>query len=138
MSDDYKIVWNSKKIIDEINAKKEIAAKKIAAQIKKSAQELCPVGEWERNVAAKGRYKGKSWTARKPGTLKKSIRYKKSKYKDGGCIVTAGGLDAFYASFVELGVEIKNLKRKKPFLRPALDKNKQIYKKEIEKIIKSL
>ena len=53
----------------------------------------------------------------KTGTLRKSIRARKSKFEDGGWIVVAGSP---HAHLVEYGH--KNAPAH-PFLRPALDKN---------------
>jgi HK97 gp10 family phage protein len=54
------------------------------------------------------------------GTLRKSIRAKKSKFEDGGAIVIAS---APHAHLVEYGHGGPNPAQPHPFLRKALDKN---------------
>jgi len=69
------------------------------------------------------------------GELQASIKAMKSKFKDGGAIILAGNKKAFYAHMIEYGT-VK--KAAKPFLRPALKKNKNKTKKIIEKAVRTM
>lgn len=68
------------------------------------------------------------------GELQASIRAVKSKFKDGGAIIMAGSKKAFYAHMVEYGTVKKSAR---PFLRPALKKNKNKTKKTIEEAVRT-
>jgi len=70
----------------------------------------------------------------KTGTLQREIEVKVSKYD--GYIVQAQGpknYDRYYASFVELGTWKM---KARPYLRPALKKNKGWIKNEIQRALK--
>ena len=107
------VEWHGEIILKQVQAVAELSEKASAERIEKEAIEDCPVGEWERSITG-----GKTWKARKPGYLRDSIKARKSKFKDGGWIVSAGIDDVFYASFVELGVPAHDIK-KRPFMRRA-------------------
>ena len=117
------VEWHGTRIFKEVEDAVLGNEKSSAERIFRDAKRNCPVGEWERSVSGGPKHGGKSWTARKPGTLKKSIELHKSKFKDGGYIVGAGNFDVFYASFVELGIPAHGIP-KKSFLRGALKKEK--------------
>ena len=109
---DHKIEWHGDDFVLEMDRNLEkLVEKKAAENIEKRAKTLCPVGKTITTSS------GKSWKSRKPGTLKRTIRARKSKFKNGGWIVSAGSNDAFYAGFVELGTKRMSAK---PYLRPAL------------------
>ena len=114
----YKIEWRGNHFVAEMNKlfSKEVE-EKAAKNIASLAKSLCPVGSINRRISAKGASKGKTWSSRTPGRLRESIKPYKSKYKDGGWIVHAGGFDPFYAWMVEYGVPGIS---PKPYLRPAL------------------
>lgn len=84
------------------------------------------VGRNLEEVAEKVEADAKTFCPVDSGDLKKSIKNYKSKHKDGGYIVWAGGGEEYYASFVELG-SVKMAA--KPFLNPALEKNKSFMRK---------
>ena len=116
--------WNPEKFDSEIiNASMDRL--EIAAEVvKKKAQQLCPVGKISRPVAERGKFAGKYWTAREPGSLKKTIRVTRLKGDPrGNILVMAGNKKVFYAQIVEF---------KNAFLRPALNGSKS----EIFTIIK--
>lgn len=120
----------NKWFIDEtLNLVKEVADynyEEAARRVYDKAQKRCPIGEWERGIIH-----GKTWTARKPGSLKNSIKLYKSKYEDGGWIVMAGSFDVFYASFVELGVPAHHIP-KDPFLRGPLSQEKRRFRAKLK------
>lgn len=95
-----KIEWNQKEIIAKIAAVSGDVAEKGAEMVARDARRLVPV---------------------ETGKLKESIKVSKSRFKDGGHVVSMGGGDLYYGSFVELGASGKPAK---PFMRPALAKNK--------------
>jgi len=96
----YKIDWNDAEVIRKVDKIIDEVSEKGAEKVAADARRLVPV---------------------KTGALKKSIEVKKSKYKDGGHVVVAGGGDLFYASFVELG---RAGALANPFMRAALRYNK--------------
>ena len=77
----------------------------VAKKVETDAKTLCPVDT---------------------GDLKKSMKNYKSKYKDDGYIVWAGGGEEYYARMVEHGT-VKMAA--KPFLNPALEKNKSFMRR---------
>ena len=95
--------WYDKELIKKVNTIADSVAKKGADLVLKDAKRFVPI---------------------KSGTLKSEIELKRGKFKDGDYFVQAqgpGNYKKFYATFVELGTH--NTK-KKPFLRPALNRNK--------------
>ena len=120
MSNQLKVEWHASEFLLEMDTlfAKEVD-ERAAKNMTRQARDLCPVG----NVIVKS--SGATWKSRSPGTLKRSIKAYKSKFKDGGWIVMAGDSDAFYARFVELGTRKKGAR---PFLRSA----KHIEEKKIE------
>ena len=107
-----KIEWNDKEVIAKIAAISGGVAEKGAEMVAADARRMVPV---------------------KTGALKKSIRVSKSKFKDGGHIVSMGGGDQYYGSFVELGAAGKSAH---PFLRPALARNKGKIRKMFREAMK--
>ena len=109
-----KIEWNAKRITDKVRANINIAEKQLADKVVSDAQHLCPTKE---------------------GVLKNSIRSVEGKY--GGYLVIAGGIgdwgDAFYAPFIELGTHNT---MSKPFLKPAMHKNKSNFKRRLKQALK--
>jgi len=105
-----------------------------AKNIERDAKKNTPIGQWERDVPSGG----PSWLARKPGTARDSVRALKSKYKDGGWIVMAGGevngYDAYYYKWIELGAPARNLPQRRP-LRRALKKEQRRYRRELKKLL---
>jgi len=117
-----------------------------AQKILKDARRFCPVGTMERAPKTMR----KSWTGRSPGTLKNSIKIKKSKYS--GYIISAGDYNAYYARFVELGTPGKTYQfgarkgearipvKAKPFIRQAKEANEMSihikFRNRIDKITK--
>lgn len=97
--------WFPEKFLKEVDRVIGRNLQEVAEKVEADAKFLCPVDS---------------------GDLKKSIKSYKSKYEDGGYIVWAGGGDEYYASFVELGTWKMD---KKPFLNPALDKNKSFMRR---------
>ena len=137
-----KVVWNGRKVSNEISGELRKAEKSIADKIADDARRLCPVGVRE-GKRGKGQ---KTWNIRQPGTLKNSIRVEKGKY--GGYLVKVGGQgewgDAFYATFIELGapnvpimVGTKAMPiNNRPFMKAAAWKNKTKFKREIERVLR--
>ena len=93
--------WNQVRIIREIMGEADKDLAEVAAAV-------------ERDARASTAFKDKT------GMLRKNIRRKKSKYKDGGWIVKA---NAPHAHLIEFGHGGINPAPAHPFLRPARDKN---------------
>lgn len=116
--------WEDKRLIAEVQAVSRKAIRKGLVTVARSAKAKCPVGVDERFVAKTGANAGKPWTARKPGTLKRSIRTRMSKKKLSGQVIAGARSSteqtAFYAGMVEFGT--KNMPAQ-PYLRPAIEEN---------------
>ena len=93
-----RIKWDDRKLEAIINITMDKKLKTAANVVSGIARKNVPVSKITR---AAGQFK--SWKARKPGSLKRSIRVKRSKYKGGGWLVHVGGSDTFYWFFVEYG-----------------------------------
>ena len=91
----FKLVWD-KAIIEKLAVKLDSDIEAAAELVAEEARSLVPV---------------------ETGALRDSIRVKKSKFKNGGYLITAGGPGAKHVNLVELGTYKMD---KKPFLRPAL------------------
>ena len=105
--------------------------RKAAELIKDEAKARCPVGTVSRPAI-----NGKTWTERKPGTLRDSIRTAEKNGEEGlegrDVRVIAGSYKAFYAVQTEYGRGgWKGGAR--PFLRPALRKTKS----EVQSILEN-
>ena len=116
------VEWFGAQILKNVKDIVSVNEKESAERVEGDAKRYCPVGKWERTGGGT-----KTWKARKPGSLKNSIKAYKSKYQNGGWIVMAGNDDVFYARFVELGTPKAMTRRGKrrtpipkfPFLRRA-------------------
>jgi HK97 gp10 family phage protein len=90
--------WYDKQFLKLLDKKLEIATRNGAEEVADEMRRRCPVSRFER---AGNKY------GNRPGTLRDSIRVKKSRYPEGGHMVLIGGKgpwgDAFYASFVIFG-----------------------------------
>lgn len=112
MKTDYKLEWNDKEVIRDVDKIIDKVSKEGAEKVAADARRLVPV---------------------KTGALKKSIKVSKSKFEGGGHVVSAGGGDLFYASFVELG---RSGAPAHPFLRAALAYNKPKIRKAFRDALK--
>lgn len=116
------IQWTEGRVKRAVRKGMRKGLKTSGALVARKAKEKCPVGMEEKFVAKKGMNASQVWTARIPGTLKKSIRYKIVK-KGTKVQVIAGGrsaskLTAYYAMWVEFGTKDMIAY---PFLRPAIE-----------------
>ena len=133
MATGFTLEWHDKELLKKVNTIADAVAKKGAGLVLKDARKLVPVDS---------------------ETLKREIELKQGKFKDGDYVVEAqgpGNYTKFYAKFVELGHyssvwgtyvrpkgggSLKGISPvripKKPYLRPALNKNK----KRIQKMFK--
>lgn len=136
---------NDNVVIAKVDKAVNFASKKGAELVNVEAKRRCPVGDYERASAHIG-----DWKQRKKGSLRKSIKIKKSKYKNGGYLVTAGGYNTYYAVWVELGAPARSSEQwkkaghsfpvpRQPFLRPAANANKSrinsIFQNELNKAL---
>lgn len=115
---DTRLVWFGSQVAKKLVLAAGQAEKQTAQQVETDAQRLCPVGTVTRDAPPGG----KPWQARKPGTLKNTIRVVASKYEGGGWLVIAGGYEAYYAPHVELGTDDT---APSPFMRRAKERNKK-------------
>ena len=120
------VEWHGRIILKQVEMIAEFSEKASAERIEKDAISKCPVGEWERTGTG-----SKTWQARKPGSLRDSIKARKSDYKDGGYVVSVGNDYVFYASFVEMGVPAYGIK-KRPFMRRAKKAEEKRFLKELK------
>ena len=115
MATGFTLEWHDKELLKKVNTIANAVAKRGADYVLNDAQKLVPV---------------------KSGTLKKEIELKRGKFKDGDYFVQAqgpGNYTKFYATFVELGTHNTE---KKPFLRPALKRNKRRIQKMFKDAMK--
>lgn len=134
--------WHDDEILRDVDELVSGVVKEVAEAIAVDAKRRCPVGEFERDATwsrpgrSGARIQNASWAARRPGTLRDSIKAVKSKFQNGGWIVQAGSWDAFYASFVELGLKTRKKYPRQPYLRPALERNGRTFKSKLEGALK--
>lgn len=102
--------------------------------IKQKSDKYIHIGRWTRAIYKKGKYKGKTWTSRRPARLKRSGKVMKSKFKYGGAIVMYGSFNAFYGFMHHWGT--KKIKANK-FLKKAEYEAAGDIKKEITERIKA-
>jgi hypothetical protein len=116
--------------------KKEVEIGSLASAnfVKKKADQMVGIGRVRRPVYKKGKYKNKTWTARRPGQLKRSGRANRSKFKGAGSIVMYGSFNAFYGFMHHWGTKKT---RENPFLNNALRGARKDIETEISKRIKS-
>ena len=120
------VEWYGPLILKQVETIAEWSEKQSAERIAEDAIRNCPVGEWERA--------GSVWSVfktNKPGSLRDSIKVRKSKYKDGGYVVSAGNKEVFYASFVEMGVPAHGI-LKRPFMRRAKKNEERRFLKQLK------
>ena len=116
--------WNPNKFdqeIENISMSRLVEAAEVVA--KKARKNLHPKHNISRPVYKTGKDKGKIWTSRDAGRLKKSIRVVRKKTKSGKAFarkqnvrVYAGHYTAYYVYWVEYG---SSKAPAQPFLRPA-------------------
>ena len=95
------VKWYGQEVLKELAEMTEVEERAAAERIHKKVKKYVPVGGVKRSVSRGGKYKGKTWTSRYPGRLKRSVKIRPGKY--GGWIVKAGDRNAYYAVFVEYG-----------------------------------
>lgn len=123
--------WSPEQVTAEIELEAmnrlELAAFEVADKARQTLKGLLNKPGIVREIAKSGKYAGKAWTARIPGTLMKSIRVVRLKGDPGLNIRVYMGarkgdiLTAYYAHMIERGT-VKM--RAKPCLRPALNRSK--------------
>ena len=117
-----KVQWNVKEITAQIENEMMDRLEKAGERVAHVARQNVPIGAVTRPA-----YGGVPWTARKSGSLKKSIRVTRLPGDPNNDIrVYAGGIDVdgidtYYARWVEYGsVNTPPKVPHRPFLRPAL------------------
>ncbi len=118
-----KIEWDSQSVIQTTDKIMDDVSKQVAEKVADDAKKIL---------------KRKAKTTSEKGLLSQ-FDIIKSRYKQGGYVVTVQGFrkwkKPYHASFVELGT-FKD--EAKPFLRPAYKKNQRyankLYQKELEKL----
>lgn len=109
--------WNPKRFDGEIIAASMDRLEKAAEVVAEEARRRVPVGQGR----LKGK-RGKDWSAREAGALKKTIRTVRLRNDERRNVrVYAGNREVYYARFVEYGtVKMKA----RPYMRPALNASK--------------
>lgn len=117
-----KAKWNADIITTEIEHEMMNRLERAGHAVAAAARQRVPIG-----TVTRAAYGGNPWTARKAGSLKKSIRVTRLsgdpnldiRVYAGGMIVD--GIDTYYAKWVEHGsVNTPPKAPHRPFLRPAL------------------
>lgn len=91
------VKWYGKDVLRDIERDMGQLEEETAKRIEAKAKRLCPVDT---------------------GALRDSIKAQKSKYKDGGWIVSEGNENVKYGHFIELGVPSRNVPKTR-FMRRA-------------------
>jgi HK97 gp10 family phage protein len=138
--------WRAKGVFNDIAEAALEAANAIMDDHVAAARLMCPVGKVERPdgfisrqvtfIPKTGKNKGKevsftaqTWTGRKPGSLRATIRRVNKHDRPGNIRVYAGNHKVFYARFVEFGT---SRTAAKPFLRPSFHAIKNTIIQRIE------
>lgn len=95
----FKLDWQGAKVKRKVDMSMQRWAKRSAMMVANEARRNTPVGRVFRSAGA-GQ---KQWQARTPGSARRSIKVKKSRFKNGGYLVYAGGYQTYYYRFLELG-----------------------------------
>lgn len=101
--------------------------KESADRVLKRAKKYVPVG--------KKRIKSDViWRRRIPGSLRRSIKVKKSKFQEGGYIVRAGNeRRIFYAHWVEFGTIFMSRRKGYKYLRKAMNLERSRFTRMLRK-----
>jgi len=127
--------WHAKEVFGQIADEALKSANEVMDDHAAAAKLMCPVGTITREggfvkkevsfIPSKGRNKGKpvsfiadTWTGRKPGSLRNSIRRVNKPSRPGNIRVYAGNFKVYYARFVEYGTAKT---RPQPFMRPSFN-----------------
>ena len=135
-----RVEWYQERYTRKVRTALEDLSKETADKIADTMKRLVPVGDWERKPGA-------GWKERKPGTLRDSIRVSRSKYRGGGYVVVAGGYNAYYAKWVELGAPARSHEQwravghaypvpRQPFMRPALRKHSPGFVRNVQRALR--
>jgi len=139
-----KVIWNGKSIGNQVEIDVGKVERKTAEQIADDARKLAPVEErsgFRGSAAMRTGASWKSWIKRRPGALRDSIKVVPGKW--GGYLVTVGGHDEFYATFIELGAPAVPITigyktapiDGRPFMRPAAWRNRNTFKRNLSKAV---
>ena len=140
-----------KEVCQQIVDAAMVGANEVMDESVVTAKRLCPVGTITRAdgrtlrdvlfVPKTGRGKGKTvnfvadtWTGRKPGSLRATIRKVEKYNRPSNLRVYAGNKDVFYARFTEYGTASTGWGKgvpKQPFMRPAFQSIKAKAKENI-------
>jgi hypothetical protein len=134
----YKVEWNSKAILDEIQAMAAVEESAAAKRVWAYAIKNVPVGNttiYDQHGPRKGKFKW--YRRRSPGTLLRSIRNLASKFTGGGKVVYAGDERlAYYAHWVEYGtIFFKQKRHGYRYLRNSLLREKRAFAKKLQEAL---
>ena len=138
-----KVVWNGKDIGNRIEIDVGRVERSVAEKVVDDARKLCPTDDRTGSRKPKSSF-SKSWMERRPGALRNSIKVSKGKW--GGYLVTVGGGDEFYATFIELGAPAVPITigyktapiDGRPFMRPAAWTNRSTFTRGIKQAFNRL
>lgn len=108
--------WYGDELLKELAHGKESAERETAERVFRRVVGQTPVSQYGRSFrktykTATGKIASmKPWMQRVPGRLKASIAKKKSKFENGGWVVMAGNMLAYYARIVEFGTKARRQK----------------------------
>lgn len=109
-------------IIPNAMERLEAAGRVLAEKTRANLRAKIRVGNISRPVAKSGKYAGKSWTARNPGALMKSVRVVRKKGdRDRNVWVMVGNKEVYYGQAFEYATDPK---RGGAFFRPAIAQSK--------------
>ncbi len=133
MAGKIKVEWNSKAVMQALKEMTEFEEERAAKRVWAWAIKNVPIGKITR--IPKGN--AKEWAKRIPGTLLKSIKIFKSRFKEGGQLVWAGNTFlVYYAHFVEFGTVFMTKRRGERFMRKAILRERRNFYKQLENNLK--
>ena len=110
------VEWDERRFLTKLTGSTDEILKDITRGIYRTARKVVPVGTIERNPVRREAY-GQRWYTRRRGRLKGSTKMFRSRYRNGGYIVTTGGHLAYYWFFVEYGTKFKGERK---YMRRAM------------------
>ncbi len=117
-------------IIPNAMERLEAAGRVLAEKTRANLRAKIRVGNISRPVAKSGKYAGKSWTARNPGALLKTVRVVRKKGDTARNVwVMVGNYDVYYGQMFEYATDPK---KGGAFFRPAIAQSKSGMKDALE------
>lgn len=123
----FKIEWYADEVMKAVSSMTRLEERATARRILKRARRYVPVGG-KMNVKLQRRV----WKSKHPGSLKRSLKIRRSKFQKGGYVVTAGG-DIDHAVYVEYGTIFTDNRKGFRFMKKALALEQSRFTRQLRK-----